>query len=103
MRPNRREMSIEVRRIRRRLRMSQRSFAGVFGFPLPTLRHWERGNRLPTTAARVLLQAIADNPRSVLRAVGKTRRQRPWMVARMQHTLSARALPGMATYFDARG
>jgi putative transcriptional regulator len=96
MRPNRHEMSIEVRRIRRRLRMSQRTFAGVFGFPLPTLRHWERGNRLPTTAARVLLQAIAQNPRSVLLAVRKTRHLRPWMIARMQCTLSSRALPGMA-------
>ena len=80
----------------KRLRMSQRRFAGLFGFPLPTLRHWERGDRRPSGAARVLLQVIAENPRAVLLAVRKTRNFRPWMLARFRHAPSSRALPGMA-------
>ena len=96
MRPTKPEMRLEVRRIRRRLRMSQRSFAGAFGFPLPTLRHWERGNRRPSGAARVLLQVIARNPAAVLYAVRKTRFQRPWMLARFHQPATPRAPPGMA-------
>lgn len=76
--------------------MSQRSFAGLFGFPLPTLRHWERGNRRPTGAARALLQVIASNPRAVLLAVRNTRLARPWMLARLHHPRTSRALPGTA-------
>ena len=91
-------MRFEVRRIRRRLRMSQRSFAGIFGVPVPTLRHWERGNRRPTGAARVLLQVIAQNPRAVVTTVNKTRFSRPWMLARWSHPLTSRAPPGMATH-----
>lgn len=89
-------MRIEVRRVRTRLHMSQRRFAGLFGFPLATLRHWERGNRRPTGAARVLLQVIWQNPQVVLLTVRKTRNNRPWMLARMHYNLSTRALPGMA-------
>jgi transcriptional regulator with XRE-family HTH domain len=95
-RPTHQEMRIEVRRVRRRLHMSQRRFAGLFGFPLPTLLHWERGDRRPTGAARVLLQVIAQNPQVVLSTVRKTRNFRPWMLARFRHALSWRALPGMA-------
>ena len=89
-------MRIEVRRVRIRLHMSQRCLAGLFGFPLPTLLHWERGDRRPTGAARVLLQVIAQNPYVVLRSVRKTRFNRPWMLARLRHTSSSRAPPGMA-------
>ena len=95
-RPSHQEMRSEVRRVRKRLHLSQRRFAGLFGFPLPTLLHWERGDRRPTGPARVLLQVIAQNPHVVLLTVRRTRFSRPWMVARMRHTLSSRALPGMA-------
>ena len=98
MRPTRQEMAAEVRRTRRYLRMGQRTFAGVFGVPLPTLRHWERGDRRPSGAARVLLVLIAANPRPVLLAVRKTRQWRPWMLARFHQTRSWRALPGTAVY-----
>jgi putative transcriptional regulator len=38
----------EIKAMRRRLRLTQRQFAGWFGFSAATLRHWERGNRHPT-------------------------------------------------------
>jgi putative transcriptional regulator len=57
---------IHVRALRERLRLTQRQFAGWFGFPVATLRHWERGNRKPAGTALVLLHMIRDNPRAVL-------------------------------------
>src|SRR5258706_15888315 len=41
--------------LRRHLGMSQIRFAMRFGFPVATLRHWERGDRKPRGAALVLL------------------------------------------------
>lgn len=53
------------------MRLTQNQFAGRFGFPVATLRHWERGNRQPTGTALVLLNVIRENPRVVLLAVRK--------------------------------
>ena len=54
----RRTRTIDVRRIRGRLRYTQRQFAGYFGLSLATLRHWERGNRRPAGPALVLLTFV---------------------------------------------
>jgi DNA-binding transcriptional regulator YiaG len=48
----------EIRALRKRLHFTQREFAGYFGFPVATLRHWENGDREPTGCAYVLLQVI---------------------------------------------
>lgn len=61
--------SIDVRRIRERLDMSQREFAFRFGFSLATLRHWEQGQRVPDGAARVLLTVIERKPEAVQEAL----------------------------------
>ena len=66
---------IDVRALRERLRITQRQFAGWFGFPVATLRHWERGNRTPAGTALVLLHVIRENPRAVLQAVRKARKR----------------------------
>ena len=63
----------DVALIRRRMRMSQQRFAHIFGFPLPTLRHWEKGDRHPSGAALVLLNVIARHPRVVLQSVARYR------------------------------
>lgn len=62
--------SVDVAAIRRRIGMTQEQFAARFGFPVATLRHWERGNRKPRGPALVLLNVIARNPKAVLRALG---------------------------------
>ena len=49
---------LDVRALRERMRLTQREFAGWFGFPLGTLKHWERGSRRPTGTALVLLSVI---------------------------------------------
>ena len=60
---------VDVAAIRQRLGMTQRRFAARFGFPVATLRHWERGNRKPRGAALVLLNVIARDPEAVFRAL----------------------------------
>jgi hypothetical protein len=85
---------MDVRALRRRRHFTQREFAGYFGFPLATLRHWERGNRRPTGPALVLLHVIADNPRAVLQAVRKVRMTQPGLLPAIEPRRSSRAPPG---------
>src|SRR5690349_2448168 len=56
---------LDVRALRKKMRLTQRQFAGWFGFPIATLKHWERGNRQRTGPALVLLHVIRENPRVV--------------------------------------
>ena len=72
---------VDVRGIRLRLGLTQSMFAGVFGFPVATLRHCERGNRRPTGTALVLLHVIREHPRAVLTVVRKLRRERAGLLA----------------------
>jgi putative transcriptional regulator len=88
--------SVDVAALRRYLHFTQRQFAGYFGFPVATLRHWERGDRKPTGTALVLLHVIADNPRAVMIAVRKVRRESPDALPRIEPNLTSRAPPGMA-------
>jgi len=57
--------SIDVKKVRESLNMSQAEFALKFGFSLGTLRQWEQGRRHPDGAARVLLTVIKRAPRAV--------------------------------------
>jgi putative transcriptional regulator len=86
--------AMDVQALRRKLHLSQRDFAGRFGFSLATLRHWERGDRNPTGTALVLLHVIRDNSRAVLLAVRKARAHDPGRLAAMKQRKSMRASPG---------
>ena len=48
--------------------LSQAKFAAVIDVPLCTLRNWEQGRREPPGPAKVLLRAIRNDPKNVLRA-----------------------------------
>lgn len=63
--------TIDVTSVRIRMGMTQEQFAARFGFPVATLRHWERGDRNPRGPARVLLAIIDCEPRAVLRALAR--------------------------------
>ena len=78
-----------------RLRLTQRQFAGWFGFPAATLRHWERGNRHPTGSALVLLSVIREHPRVVIQAVRKARTLAPGSLPEIEPLESYRAPPGL--------
>jgi putative transcriptional regulator len=63
---------IDVRKIRRSLKLSQAQFAAKFGLPAATIRDWEQRRRKPDGAARVLLQIIKTEPDAVSRALQRT-------------------------------
>jgi transcriptional regulator with XRE-family HTH domain len=50
---------VDVRAVRRKLKLSQAQFAAKFGFSPATLRNWEQGRSRPDTPNRVLLAVIA--------------------------------------------
>lgn len=60
---------IDVRKIRNRLKMTQKAFAASFGFSLATVRHWEQKVRRPEGPARAYLVVISRNPDVVREAL----------------------------------
>ena len=60
---------INVRRIRKKLNMSQSVFADYFGVNLRTIQDWEQGRRVPTGAAKNFLFVIDQEPDAVRRAL----------------------------------
>lgn len=59
-----------VRRVRRRLGLTQQEFARRIDVPLDTIRNWEQGRRGPTGAARTLLKILDRAPEAALHALG---------------------------------
>jgi putative transcriptional regulator len=60
---------INVRRIRKKLDMSQKAFAEYFGVSLRTVQDWEQGRRVPSGASRNFLFVIDREPEAVRRAL----------------------------------
>lgn len=60
---------VDVRKIRKALKLSQDQFAARFGIPSATIRDWEQHRRKPEGPARVLLQVIKKEPEAVSRAL----------------------------------
>jgi putative transcriptional regulator len=60
---------IDVRKIRRRLGLSQQAFAETYGFALSAVRDWEQGRRRPERSARILLKIVEKEPDTVTRAL----------------------------------
>jgi putative transcriptional regulator len=60
---------VDVKSIRKRLKMTQSRFSDTFGFSLDAVKHWEGGRRTPESSARAFLTVIAKNPRAVITAL----------------------------------
>lgn len=60
---------IDVKRIRKKLKMSQPKFADHFGFKVRTIRDWEQGRRVPEGPTRAYLCVIDKEPDAVHRAL----------------------------------
>ena len=60
---------INVRRIRKKLNMSQNTFAEYFGVPVKTIQDWEQGRRVPSGASKNFLFVIDQEPEAVRRAL----------------------------------
>ncbi len=62
---------VDVRTIRRRLKLTQQGFSRRFGIPQGTLRDWEQGRRRPEGPARAFLLVIQHEPKAVERALAQ--------------------------------
>jgi putative transcriptional regulator len=60
---------VDVKSIRKRLKMTQARFSDTFGFSLDAVKHWEGGRRTPESSARAFLTVIARNPGAVIDAL----------------------------------
>jgi putative transcriptional regulator len=63
----------DAREARHKLGLSQREFASLIGTAVGTVRKWELGTRLPSGAARTLIEVIKAEPRAVRRAIAKNK------------------------------
>jgi putative transcriptional regulator len=60
---------IDVKSIRKRVKMSQAEFSRIYGISKRALQEWEQGGRQPDSAARAYLTVIAKEPEVVRRAL----------------------------------
>jgi putative transcriptional regulator len=61
--------AIDVKAIRKGVRMSQAEFSRAYGISKRALQEWEQGGRQPDSAARAYLTVIAKEPAVVRRAL----------------------------------
>ena len=59
----------DIKRIRRRLNVSQAQFALMIGVNKSTLQNWEQGRREPEGPAKALLRVVDKKPEAVLEAL----------------------------------
>ncbi len=60
---------IDVKAIRKRVKMSQAEFSRTYGISKRALQEWEQGGRQPDSAARAYLTIISREPDVVRRAL----------------------------------
>jgi putative transcriptional regulator len=60
---------VDVCEIREHLGLSQEEFAARYRLSLRTIQEWEQNRKQPSEAARVLLFAIAREPKALARAL----------------------------------
>jgi putative transcriptional regulator len=60
---------IDVKAIRKQVKMSQAEFSRAYGISKRALQEWEQGGRQPDSAARAYLSVIAKVPAVVRRAL----------------------------------
>ena len=60
---------LNIKDIRKKLKVSQSQFARMIGVSAATLRNWEQGRTYPDGAARALLRVAAKRPDAILDAL----------------------------------
>ena len=58
----------DIKRIRKRLRISQAQFSLMIGVSKSTLQNWEQGRREPKGPAKALLRIVDKRPKAVMEA-----------------------------------
>jgi putative transcriptional regulator len=61
--------AIDVKRIRRKLGLTQAAFARAYGLSLDAVKNWETGRRVPDRSAMTLLTVVERNPKAVIKAL----------------------------------
>ncbi len=61
--------AMDVTEIRKNANMTQKEFSESFSIPLPTLRQWEQGKRVPQGPAQALLRIIAHDSETAIKAL----------------------------------
>jgi len=62
---------VDVRAVRRRMKLTQEEFAARFRLTLARVRDWEQGRSTPDVTARAYLTIIERDPRAVERALAE--------------------------------
>ena len=60
---------VDVKRIRKKLHVSQSQFSMMIGVSKSTLQNWEQGRREPEGPAKALLRVVEKRPEAVLEAL----------------------------------
>lgn len=60
---------VDVKAIRKRVKMSQAEFSRAYGISKRALQEWEQSGRQPDSAARAYLTVIAKAPAAIRRAL----------------------------------
>jgi putative transcriptional regulator len=66
----------QIRRVRKRLKLSQPEFAGFLCTSIGTIRSWEQGSRSPNSSALRLLAIAKEKPALLLRMAEEPQRQK---------------------------
>ncbi|MCO5162791.1 MAG: helix-turn-helix domain-containing protein [Mesorhizobium sp.] len=61
--------TVDVKKIRRKLGLTQQAFAARYGFTVGRVRDWEQGRSPVDTSSRILLLVIENEPEAIERAL----------------------------------
>lgn len=62
---------VDVKEIRKMVKLSQAGFASKLGISVATLRHWERGDRAPNGPALVLLNLLKKDHKTIFEILNR--------------------------------
>jgi len=65
------QISPDVGKLRKKLKLSQREFSAVYHINIETLRKWEQHQRDPDSISRAYLKCIQNNPEMIRELVNK--------------------------------
>jgi len=61
---------VDIRKLRKAVKVSQAQFARMIGVSVDTVQNWEQGRRTPRGPAMALLRVFEEDPKVVVSALG---------------------------------
>ncbi len=58
--------AVDIRKLRKSVKVSQSEFARMIGVSVDTVQNWEQGRRTPRGTAMALLRVFEQNPEAVV-------------------------------------